>query len=44
MRFSRHDDRGMVTAELAACLPVLVLVLAIAVSAGSSAKFIYFDF
>lgn len=28
-------DRGMVTAELAACLPVLVLVLAVALSAVS---------
>lgn len=33
MRSSRHDDRGMITAELAACLPVLMLVLAVAVSA-----------
>jgi Flp pilus assembly protein TadG len=37
MRFDRHDDRGMVTAELAACLPVLVLVLAVALSAVSVA-------
>jgi Flp pilus assembly protein TadG len=28
-----RDDGGMVTAELAACLPVLVLLLAVAVSA-----------
>jgi Flp pilus assembly protein TadG len=27
------NDRGMVTAELAACLPVLLLVLAVALSA-----------
>ena len=33
----RSDDRGMVTAELAACLPVLVLVLAVALSAQSVA-------
>jgi Flp pilus assembly protein TadG len=33
MRSRPDDDRGMVTAELAACLPVLVLVLAVAVSA-----------
>jgi Flp pilus assembly protein TadG len=37
MRFSRYDERGMVTAELAACLPILVLVLAVAVSAVSVA-------
>jgi Flp pilus assembly protein TadG len=37
MRFSRHEERGMVTAELAACLPVLVVVLAVAVSAVSVA-------
>lgn len=30
-----RDDRGMVTAELAACLPVLLLVLAVALSAVS---------
>lgn len=39
MRFSarRHAGRddGMVTAELAACLPVLVLVLAVALTAVS---------
>jgi Flp pilus assembly protein TadG len=29
----RHRDAGMVTAELAACLPVLVLVLGVALSA-----------
>ncbi len=29
-------DRGMVTAELAACLPVLVLVLAVALTAVSA--------
>jgi hypothetical protein len=34
---NRRDERGMVTAELAACLPVLVLVLAVAVSAVSVA-------
>ncbi len=35
----RHPDRdaGMVTAELAACLPVLVLALAVALSAVSVA-------
>lgn len=38
MRSSRvpgaaHGDRGTVTAELAACLPVLVLVLAVALTA-----------
>ena len=32
------DDRGMVTAELAACLPVLVLLLAVALSAVSVAS------
>jgi Flp pilus assembly protein TadG len=37
MRSNRHAERGMVTAELAACLPVLVLVLAVAVSAVSVA-------
>jgi Flp pilus assembly protein TadG len=37
MRSRTRDDRGMVTAELAACLPVLVLVLAVAVSAVSVA-------
>ena len=39
MRFSsrRERDGGMVTAELAACLPVLVLVLAVALSAVSVA-------
>jgi Flp pilus assembly protein TadG len=37
MRSRPHGDRGMVTAELAACLPVLVLVLAVAVSAVSVA-------
>jgi hypothetical protein len=31
-------DRGMVTAELAACLPVLVLLLAVALSAVSVAS------
>jgi Flp pilus assembly protein TadG len=38
MRSSRalRDDRGMVTAELAACLPVLLLVLAVAVTAVSA--------
>ena len=39
MRFDdagrRDTDRGMVTAELAACLPVLVLVLAAALMAVS---------
>lgn len=38
MRSERRDsggDRGMVTAELAACLPVLVLVLGIALTAVS---------
>jgi Flp pilus assembly protein TadG len=34
----RAADRGMVTAELAACLPVLVLLLAVAVSAVSVAS------
>jgi hypothetical protein len=34
----RHRDRGMVTAELAACLPVLVLLLAVALSAVSVAS------
>jgi Flp pilus assembly protein TadG len=29
-------DRGMVTAELAACLPVLVLILAVALTAVSA--------
>jgi Flp pilus assembly protein TadG len=39
MRSDRSSgDRGMVTAELAACLPVLVLVLAVAVSAVSVAS------
>src|SRR3954447_25061491 len=33
MPSDRRRDRGMVTAELAACLPVLVLVLAVAISA-----------
>ena len=34
MRFERVGrDRGMVTAELAACLPVLVLILGVAISA-----------
>ena len=33
MRSERRRDRGMVTAELAACLPVLVLVLGVAISA-----------
>ncbi len=37
MRSDLSDERGMVTAELAACLPVLVLVLAVAVSAISVA-------
>jgi hypothetical protein len=32
----RRGDRGMVTAELAACLPVLVLVLAVALTAVSA--------
>lgn len=32
----RRADAGMVTAELAACLPVLVLVLAVAVTAVSA--------
>ena len=32
-----RGDRGMVTAELAACLPVLVLVLAVALTAVSVA-------
>src|SRR4051812_31893573 len=31
-----RGDRGMVTAELAACLPVLVLVLAVALTAVSA--------
>ena len=34
----RRDDRGMVTAELAACLPVLVLLLAVALSAVAVAS------
>lgn len=39
MRFSRsRGDGGMVTAELAACLPVLVLLLAVAVSAVTAAN------
>jgi hypothetical protein len=37
MRSNPRDDDGMVTAELAACLPVLMLVLAVAVSAVSVA-------
>jgi Flp pilus assembly protein TadG len=32
----RRDERGMVTAELAACLPVLVLILAVALTAVSA--------
>jgi Flp pilus assembly protein TadG len=32
-----HGDRGTVTAELATCLPVLVLLLAVALSAVSVA-------
>jgi Flp pilus assembly protein TadG len=35
MRSRAARDRGMVTAELAACLPVLVLVLAVALNAVS---------
>src|SRR2546423_6318743 len=35
MRSSRVRDEGMVTAELAACLPVLVLLLAFVVSVAS---------
>ena len=35
MRERVHGDRGMVTAELAACLPVLMLVLAVALGAVS---------
>jgi Flp pilus assembly protein TadG len=31
-----HSDRGTVTAELAACLPVLMLVLAVALTAVSA--------
>lgn len=38
MARDRSDDRGMVTAELAACLPVLVLLLAVALSAVSVAS------
>lgn len=40
MRCKRRsrDDGGMVTAELAACLPVLVLLLAVALSAVSVAS------
>jgi Flp pilus assembly protein TadG len=40
MRCSRRvrDDGGMVTAELAACLPVLILLLAVALSAVSVAS------
>jgi Flp pilus assembly protein TadG len=34
-RFRNGGDRGMVTAELAACLPVLVLILAAALTAVS---------
>ena len=34
----RVNDAGMVTAELAACLPVLVLLLAVALSAVSVAS------
>lgn len=37
MRTDR-DDGGMVTAELAACLPVLLLLLAVALSAVSVAS------
>ena len=37
MRCKRGDDRGTVTAELAVCLPVLVLLLAVALSAVSVA-------
>jgi Flp pilus assembly protein TadG len=37
-RIARRDDRGTVTAELAACLPVLVLVLAVALSAVAAAS------
>jgi hypothetical protein len=39
MRCNRRrlsNERGMVTAELAACLPVLVLVLAVALTAVSA--------
>jgi Flp pilus assembly protein TadG len=35
-RLVRYGDRGTVTAELAACLPVLVLVLAVALTAISA--------
>jgi Flp pilus assembly protein TadG len=35
---SERDDAGMVTAELAACLPVLVLLLAVALSVVSVAS------
>jgi Flp pilus assembly protein TadG len=35
MRSRLHGDRGMVTAELATCLPVLVLVLGVALTAVS---------
>ncbi|WP_375484637.1 TadE family type IV pilus minor pilin [uncultured Jatrophihabitans sp.] len=35
MRARSRDERGMVTAELAACLPALLLVLAVALSAVS---------
>jgi Flp pilus assembly protein TadG len=34
----RRRDAGMVTAELAACLPVLILLLAVALSAVSVAS------
>lgn len=36
MRCERRRDDGMVTAELAACLPVLVLVLAMSLTAVSA--------
>ena len=36
-RSARHPEAGSATAELAACLPVLVLVLAVAISAVGAA-------
>jgi hypothetical protein len=40
MRFSKpRGDRGMVTAELAACLPVLMVVLGVALTAVGAVGF-----
>ncbi|HEY2298253.1 MAG TPA: TadE family type IV pilus minor pilin [Jatrophihabitans sp.] len=38
MMWRNRDDSGMVTAELAACLPVLIVLLAVALSAVSVAS------